>query len=407
MRDHEPENPPSKYNKVGVVGFNANGFNNIDIKSEDYDYPFARLLEHLWPGDWRVQLRKMNDAIKEANKSLPTRKHAKECSEDEWWTIWGIIIFAAKAGKGGISFVYNKTQKILDQLPNIDLSDIMKQYRAQQLMKNIPFAFYGEDVTDPWNPVSALVNGFNNNRAQKVAASHIKIMDEVMSAWSPTTTKYGGLPFLSFILRKPQPLGTEFKNVACTDTGEFDFVITDFTFLNSSDVSSRHALFHSGIFLHLEIQKGALPMQAKKYSKELGGTAGCSMRIIEASEYSGRLEEQRKDAMQIGKREVFFGDSWFTSRRLCVALKRKFGHEYFGALKTNHSGTPKAEVEEIMKDWPSGSYLVLECKEVGLFYVGYKYSYKRKGTSTICTIYTAYHMHSLKFPVQFVHSLEP
>ena len=294
VRDHEPENPPSKYSKVGVVGFNAEGFNNIDTKLDDYDYPFARLLEHLWPGDWRVQLRKMNDAINEANKSLPTQKHAKECSKDEWWTIWGIIIFAAKAGKGGISFLYNKKQKILDQLPNIDLSDIMKQYRAQQLIKNIPFAFYGEDVTDPWNPVAALVNGFNNNRAQKVAASHIKILDEVMSAWSPTTTKYGGLPFLSFILRKPQPLGTEFKNVACTDMGEFDFVITDFTFLNSSHVSSRHALFHVGTFLHLEIQKGALPMQAKKYSKELGGTAGCSMRIIEASEYSGRLEEQRK-----------------------------------------------------------------------------------------------------------------
>ena len=122
MRDHEPENPPSKYSKVRVVGFNAEIFNNIDTKSDDYDYPFARLLEYLWPGDWRVQLGNMNDAIKEANKNLPTQKHEKECSEDEWWTIWVIIIFASKAGKGGISFLYNKKQKILDQLPNINLS---------------------------------------------------------------------------------------------------------------------------------------------------------------------------------------------------------------------------------------------------------------------------------------------
>ena len=177
--------------------------------------------------------------------------------------------------------------------------------------------------------------------------------------------------------------------------------------LSIADVSSRHALFHAGTFLHLEIQRGALPMQAKKYSKELGGTAGCSMRIIEASQYSGRLEEQRKDAMQVGKREVFFGDSWFTSRRLCVALRTKLGHEYFGALKTNHSGTPKADVEEIMKDWPSGSYLVLECKEIALFYVGYKYSYKRKGMCATCNFYSAHRMHSLVFLVQFVHSLEP
>ena len=103
--------------------------------------------------------------------------------------------------------------------------------------------------------------------------------------------------------------------------------------------------------------------------------------------------------MQVGKREVFFGNSWFTSRRLCVALSTKLGHEYFGALKTNHSGTPKAQVEEIMIDWPSGSYLVLECKEVGLFYVGYKYSYKQTCMSAICTIYSGHHMYSLICPV--------
>ena len=84
MRDHTPENPPSTYADVGVVGFNAETFNNIDTKSEDYDFPFMRLLERLWPGDWRVQLGKMNDAIKESNKKLHARKHAKECSEDEW-----------------------------------------------------------------------------------------------------------------------------------------------------------------------------------------------------------------------------------------------------------------------------------------------------------------------------------
>ena len=54
VRDHKPENPPSKYREVGVVGFNGETFNNIDTKSDDYDYPFSRLLEHLWSVDWRV-----------------------------------------------------------------------------------------------------------------------------------------------------------------------------------------------------------------------------------------------------------------------------------------------------------------------------------------------------------------
>ena len=38
-------------------------------------------------------------------------------------------------------------------------------------------------------------------------------------------------------------------------------------------------------------------------------------------------------------------------------------------MKTNHSGTPKEEMDKIMTDWPSGSYLVVECKKLKLFMV--------------------------------------
>ena len=107
------------------------------------------------------------------------------------------------------------------------------------------------------------------------------------------------------------------------------------------------------------------------------------MRMIEASQYSGRLEKQRIDAKEAGKREVFFGDSWFTLRRLCEGLKDKLGHEYFGALKTAHSGTPKAKIDKITKDWPAGSYIALEYKDACLFYVGCKYKYKKKGKTSI------------------------
>lgn len=103
------------------------------------------------------------------------------------------------------------------------------------------------------------------------------------------------------------------------------------------------------------------------------------MRLIEATQYSGSKGQEREEARRKGKREQFLGDSWFTSKRLCDFLMQELGHEYFGALKTNHSGTPKEEMERIMKDWPSGSYLVAECAELKLFIVGYKYSYKKKG----------------------------
>ena len=106
----------------------------------------------------------------------------------------------------------------------------MPQYRAQELLKFIPFAFHGDDMTDPWNAVKSLIDGFNNNRAQNVVASHCNLADETMSSWSPTTTKYGGLPFLSFILRKPTPLGTEFKTMACTVLGEIIMMLVNWQF---------------------------------------------------------------------------------------------------------------------------------------------------------------------------------
>jgi hypothetical protein len=65
------------------------------------------------------------------------------------------------------------------------------------------------------------------------------------------------LPHLSFIKRKPRPLGTEFKAAAC---GE------------------------SRLMLHLEIQEGKGPMSKKPLvgASELGSNAACAMRIAMA-----------------------------------------------------------------------------------------------------------------------------
>lgn len=123
-------------------------------------------------------------------------------------------------------------------------------------------------------------------------------------------------------------------------------------------------------------------MRKKKWSKELGGTAGCTLRLAEASEFSGATKmKERKDAKEAGKRQKFTHDSWFTSVKEVQAMQKELGHECFGVLKTNHAGTLKDEIEKIMKDWPSGSHLVLECKEHKMFICAYKYSHRKKGES--------------------------
>ena len=180
------------------------------------------VLQALWPGDSESQRKQLNAKIDEVNDTETPQRKVKHVEEDEWWTFWGVIIFAAKVGVGGLTHLYAKGHKVIPQLPHVNLSDIMKEYRAKQLLQLIPSAFHGNDLEDPWNAVRPLIDGFNSNRAQRVAASHCKILDEAMSAWKPRTSRLGGLPFLSFILRKPKPLGTEFKVMACSETGKYE-----------------------------------------------------------------------------------------------------------------------------------------------------------------------------------------
>ena len=52
----------------------------------------------------------------------------------------------------------------------------------------------------------------------------MKVGDELMSAIRFRITVKGNLPHLSYILRKPEPLGTKFKTVACSVTGALLFI---------------------------------------------------------------------------------------------------------------------------------------------------------------------------------------
>lgn len=58
-----------------------------------------------------------------------------------------------------------------------------------------------------------IVEDFNINRRQVLDLLLWLVFDESMSNFQPRTSQTGGLPNLSFIKRKPKPLGTEFKVV--------------------------------------------------------------------------------------------------------------------------------------------------------------------------------------------------
>jgi len=57
---------------------------------------------------------------------------------------------------------------------------------------------------DPWWGFASCVSEFNSHWQNIIVSSTWKVFDESMSAYHPQTTKTGGLPNLSFILRKPE-----------------------------------------------------------------------------------------------------------------------------------------------------------------------------------------------------------
>ena len=74
-----------------------------------------------------------------------------------------------------------------------------------------------------WWRAELLFNAFNT-ACKNIAASFLKVGDESMNAIRFWTTEKGNLPHLSYIFRKPEPLGTKFKTVACSVTGVLLFI---------------------------------------------------------------------------------------------------------------------------------------------------------------------------------------
>ena len=134
--------------------------------------------------------------------------------------------------------------------------DHMRDYGFREFRQFLPCIYKDSRLkrTDPWWEFKMAVDEFNLNRLRTIVPSNHICLDELMSAWRPRKTKTGGLPHLTSLPRKPEPLGTEYKCVTCNRTN---------------------------MMLHLEVQRSAEGMKSTKYHHELGATAACTTRMAE------------------------------------------------------------------------------------------------------------------------------
>ena len=125
------------------------------------------------------------------------------------------------------------------------------------------------------------------------------------------------MPHLSFIKRKPEPLGAEFKCIA--------------------DVES-------GVMLSLEVQEGKIPMARKPFHNELGATAACTKRLVLLAGFEG-------------SGRCIVGDSWFASLKTAKAL-RKCGVYFIGNVKTAFANFPRRALQQDCRPLSRGDHTV-------------------------------------------------
>jgi hypothetical protein len=198
------------------------GIQDFDFENMPRDEVFARMFFHLmWIGI-DEQLVKLNAPIDNFNEDIPvSRQRIKIFSKSE--LIVGHALFVAAVGFSEKGIHLFDTQADVDSFsPPPSFRNYMKLHRFKvwkQFILKVNEDKARERDGDPWWKFATAISGFNHVRPNKITTSLWDILDESMSSFRTRTTATGTLPHISFISRKPDPLGTEFKCAACPVIG--------------------------------------------------------------------------------------------------------------------------------------------------------------------------------------------
>ena len=154
-----------------------------------------------------------------------------------------------------------------------------------------------------------------------------------------TTPKFD-LTHYSFIFRKPDPLGSELKNSACS---------------------------RLEVTLYIEIKKGKCAMKASGFQQNIGGTDACMKRIMKGA----------RGWVQLSSNDTFFVDRWFSGVKTAEEANTE-GVYFCGSTKKSNKGVFLATLEKLMKECPGGSHIFMKSNpifhgDIPLMEIGHKY----------------------------------
>jgi hypothetical protein len=262
------------------------------------------------------------------------RQNAEDDNDRRPWVGWHIdaalsIIFGGAQFKTGTDLW--ATQRV-GLMPPPDFGRFLSKDRFQRILRYWARGLAEEREMlrqNPWATIDPWVEGFNEARLREIIPGSLLTPDEMMMEWTGKSG-FGGLPHLSYIKRKPKPLGTELKSV-CEGT--------------------------MGICIFIEIQKGKIAMARKKWAKDYGATTACTVRLLDHLQLSeiGELTPPQR---------CVFADSWFASVATVMALRTHLGLEFTGPVKTAHSNFPLDAMRFTLSKMKRGDFIVLKCQDV-------------------------------------------
>ena len=186
----DPPKQPEPLNQTlpPLKKFWAKAAINAD-RSLPNDYTLRRLFNRLLPVDFEEQAKVVNER-RAAEADNSTR--LKAVTEQEIARFWGLIIAGALSNELGEQ---NWSAPRDEFSMSFRFVDVMPFRRFRMLKEYVPFAHYmkGYDATkhSKWDRVRRGLEGFMDKRNGFLNLSTIAVIDELMSAFKPRTTKDG------------------------------------------------------------------------------------------------------------------------------------------------------------------------------------------------------------------------
>ena len=202
-------------------------------------------------GEWQRGLATMNRKISAHNDSLSSSRSSKgsgvrravhQFTGKEFLIGLALLIGAADCADKGENLWFTKSNKKWKKhwvsiSPPANFGRYMKLYRFKQFRQFLPKIWearrHSNNQQDPWWRFSGGIKTLNEIRNKLILPCEIIVIDESMSAYRPQTTKTGRLPNITYIFRKPEDLGTEFKSSVCPVLGVIVSCINNVSITNS------------------------------------------------------------------------------------------------------------------------------------------------------------------------------